>query len=49
MAKVEIIRDYKKMKSGLKDKESDMIIIPCNYNINEFTMVSDVENIILDI
>ncbi len=49
MAKVEIIRDYKKMHSGLKDKESGNIIIPCNYNINEFTMVTDVESLILDI
>ena len=49
MSKVEIIRDFKTMKSGLKDKESGMIIIPCNYNINEFTMVSDVDSLILDI
>ncbi len=49
MAKVEIIRDYKKMHSGLKDKETGMIIIPCNYNLNEFTMVTDIEGLILDI
>ncbi len=49
MAKVEIIRDYKKMQSGLIDKETGMIIIPCNYSLNEFTMVTDCDSLILDI
>ena len=49
MAKIEIIRDYKIMKSGLKNSETGMIIIPCNYNINEFTMVTDCDSLILDI
>ena len=46
MSKVEIIRDYETMKSGIKDLETGKTIIPCHYQVNMFTMVSDVEELV---
>ena len=43
---VEIVRDYKNMRSGLKNKETKEMIIPCAYHIDEFTMVTDVMELV---
>ena len=43
---VEIVRDYKNMRSGLKNKETGEMILPCAYHINEFTMVTDVTELV---
>ena len=46
MGKIEIIRDFKKMQSGLKDIVTGKVIIPCHYNMNLFTMVSDADELV---
>ena len=46
MGKIEIVRDYKLLKSGLKDSGTGEMIIPCDYHINYFTMVTDVDKLI---
>ncbi len=46
MGKIEIVRDYKLLKSGLKDTGTGEMVIPCEYHINSFTMVTDVDKLI---